>query len=163
MIPEGGSNALGVKGCGEILDLIPTQESGKNRFVALACGTGATLSGLILKAIETRVGNLELLGISVLKEDGYLQKEVEKNLRASALEEQLSTIPWQMIDRFHGGGYARSTNKLNHFLEEWRELSEIPIEPVYSGKLFWGLREMIEAGEIPKGSELIAIHTGGVY
>ena len=163
VVPEGGSNALGVKGCGDILNLIPVQDSRKNRIVALPCGTGATFSGLVLKAMEDRIKNTNFFGVSVLKAEGYLQKEVENKLLEMAAQGQLFPIDWRMIDRFHGGGYAKSNNELNHFVIEWNKRTGIPIEPVYTGKLFWGLKEMIEAGEIAAGSEVIAIHTGGVH
>jgi len=163
IVPEGGSNDLGVKGCAEILDLMPMQSAQKNRMIALACGTGTTLSGLLLGAMERSVRNIKILGISVLKAEGYLQKEVAAKLLAPSLEQKLRDIPWQVIDRFHGGGYGKTGKDLKRFLEEWSRQPRFPIEPVYTGKLFWGLKELIKAGEISWGTEVIAIHTGGVH
>jgi len=163
IVPEGGSNDLGVKGCSEILDLIPLQSSRKNTVIALACGTGTTLSGLILAATECRKNGINFLGISVLKAKGYLQEEVAAKLINSFSEEKLRPISWQVIDRFHGGGYGKASKDLRHFVEEWNRQPRFSIEPVYTGKLFWALKELIKAGEIPRGAEIIAIHTGGVH
>ena len=163
IVPEGGSNDLGIQGCSEILDLIPLQSARKNTVIAMACGTGTTLSGLILAAMKRRKNSLNFLGISVLKAKDYLQEEVAAKLIDSVLENKLRPISWQVIDRFHGGGYGKVSKDLKHFVEEWNRQTRFSIEPVYTGKLFWGLKELIKAGEIPRGAEIIAIHTGGVH
>ncbi|NKB31899.1 MAG: pyridoxal-phosphate dependent enzyme [Pseudomonadales bacterium] len=163
VIPEGGSNRLGVLGCKEIVNFLPPGNSGESRILALACGTAATMSGLIAGIAERNIQATEVLGFSVLKASGYLSSEIETNLSNYFPEQNLNKVPWKIEERFHGGGYAKSNPELNGFLSEWQQSSSMPIEPVYTGKLFWGLKQMIELGEIERGSEVIALHSGGVY
>ncbi|GIT22418.1 MAG: hypothetical protein CM1200mP40_21000 [Gammaproteobacteria bacterium] len=95
----------------------------------------------------------------MLNAPGLIPKQVKQNLHP---EKQTTTnVNWKIEDRFHCGGYAKINSELESFLSSWKTDSEIPIEAVYTGKLFWGLRSLIEQGAIEKGSEVIAIHSGG--
>ena len=160
IIPEGGNNWFGVAGAGEIVDLLPPVKRMK-RIITIACGTGATVSGLILGLVAREIKKTEILGISVLNAPGLIAKQVKQYLPP---EKQTTTnVNWKIEDRFHCGGYAKINSELESFLSSWKTDSEIPIEAVYTGKLFWGLRSLIEQGAIEKGSEVIAIHSGGIF
>ena len=161
LLPEGGSNALAIKGCEEIASLLNWSGSDSKRLVALCCGTGTTMAGLIsgLSKLPAE-GAPEVLGISVLKADGYLQTEISEQL---ANCESSNSIAWRVNDSYHCGGYGRSNAALDAFLRKFEILSEIPIEPVYTGKLFYALFDLIEKGEIARGTEVLAIHTGGIH
>jgi 1-aminocyclopropane-1-carboxylate deaminase len=69
---------------------------------------------------------------------------------------------WQVLQGWHGGGYARTTPELEHFISGFIARTGVPVEPVYTGKMLWSLYQRIESGEIPRGAEVIAIHTGGI-
>ena len=161
LLLEGGSNSLAIKGCEEIVSLLKWQNVGSNHLVALCCGTGTTMAGLIkgLSEIES-VDAPEVLGISVLKGDGYLQAEVLDQLQASGC---VDPIGWRVDDAHHCGGYARSNSALQSFLSEFAEFSDLPLEPVYTGKLFYALFDLIEKGVFSAGTEIVAIHSGGIY
>ncbi|MBT8145690.1 MAG: pyridoxal-phosphate dependent enzyme [Gammaproteobacteria bacterium] len=160
LIPEGGSNRQGVEGCGEILDLLGPDlmapDAGQT-ILAVACGTGATLAGLIRGAQERDLA-VECLGVAVLKGAGFLSKEVEK-----WLEPANERANWQLHIDHHCGGYARSTPALLEFIDKFAKRTGIPLEPVYTGKLVYALYQLIERGEIAKGSRVIWLHTGGIY
>ena len=97
----------------------------------------------------------------MLNAPGLIAKQVKQYLHP---EKQTTTnVNWKIEDRFHCGGYAKINSELESFLSSWKTDSEIPIEAVYTGKLFWGLRSLIEQGAIEKGSEVIAIHSGGIF
>ena len=159
LLPEGGSNSLAIKGCEEIASLLKWQKPGSKQLVALCCGTGTTMAGLIkgLSEIESESAP-DVLGISVLKGDGYLQAEILGQLQASACTDP---IGWRVDDAHHCGGYARSNSALQSFLSEFAEFSDLPLEPVYTGKLFYALFDLIEKGVISAGTEIVAIHSGG--
>ncbi len=166
LIPEGGSNALALKGCEEIADLILQSSWRESRdvtgsdYVALACGTGMTMAGLISGFSKSSAPLLpELLGFSVLKGEGYLSSEVSDYLADVALQQSLS---WRMLEDYHCGGYAKTDGALRKFLQEFSGFSDIPIEPVYTGKVFFGLFEMIKQGQFEPGSRILALHTGGI-
>ena len=102
----------------------------------------------------------QVLGISVLKGDGYLQSEVLSQLAACGCAD---STDWQVDDTHHCGGYARSNAALQSFLREFAGFSDLPLEPVYTGKLFYALFDLIEKGMICEGTEIVAIHSGGIH
>ncbi len=160
-LPEGGGSALAIEGCEEIASLLDWQNGESKRLVALCCGTGVTMAGLISGMSKQDVGGgPEVLGISVLKGDGYLEAEVASHLKAHGCR---SLIEWRVDDSHHCGGYARESPALKAFLNQFAEWSDIPLEPVYTGKLFYALFDRIEKGEIPSGTEVLAIHSGGIH
>ena len=164
LVPEGGSNELGVTGCEEIVKyLIPPFQADEDDmpcYVAVACGTGATLAGLIRGAGQERLA-VNLLGISVLKGAGFLQQEVESWLENS---QTINPIPnWQLELDYHCGGYARKNAELTNFIKRFKQVNQISIEPVYTGKLLYGIYDLIANGKIPQGSRVIAVHSGGVH
>lgn len=146
-LPEGGSNEAAVKGCEEIPAAIPLHSD----FIACACGTGATLAG-IAKAMK---GNQKAIGISVLKGETFLEESILKlGVRRSQFE---------IRHEFNFGGYAKKDKELIDFCKEFHRETSVPVEPVYTGKLFFGLVRLITNGYFPKGSVVTAIHTGGIF
>ena len=161
LLPEGGSNALAIQGCEEIASLLAWNGGDSKRLVALCCGTGTTMAGLISGLAKGLAeGVPDVLGISVLKAEGYLQGEVSDQLKDC---ENADSINWRVDDSYHCGGYGRTNAALDSFLLRFEDLSRIPIEPVYTGKLFYALFDLIEKGAIPAGTEVLALHTGGVH
>jgi 1-aminocyclopropane-1-carboxylate deaminase len=163
LLQEGGSNSLAIKGCEEIALLLQWQNTDSKRLVALCCGTGTTMAGLISglsKSESASESAPEVLGISVLKGDGYLQAEILGQLRACGCAD---SIDWRVDDAHHCGGYARSNPALQSFLSEFVGFSDLPLEPVYTGKLFYALFDLIEKGVISAGTEVVAIHSGGIH
>lgn len=153
LIPEGGSNLDGVRGCADIVPLLGLED--RPVTVALACGTAATLAGLLLAL----PGSVSALGISVLRGDDTLSSQVQRWLQALG---QRHPCAWEIDARFHCGGYARSTPELRDFIADFGQRTGIPLEPVYTGKLMLALYRLIEEGRWPRGGEIIAVHTGGL-
>jgi len=168
LLPEGGSNRLAVAGCRRIADYIdwPVGAPGRaeaptQRLVVAACGTGATLAGVILGLAGQahQYLGLQVRGISVLKAPGYLQAEV------SGWLQQFAPVPapdWCVLDDYHCGGYARSDARLREFMADFARYSAIPVEPVYTGKMLYALFQEVVSGAIAPGSEVIALHSGGL-
>lgn len=61
------------------------------------------------------------------------------------------------------GGYAKTSPELSDFVAQYSCLHDIPLEPVYSGKLFWWLNRELQSGELQEGVEVILIHSGGIF
>jgi 1-aminocyclopropane-1-carboxylate deaminase len=161
ILPEGGANDLALEGCAEIVRWLEWQTASKNRYIAVACGTGSTLAGLVKGVSDSLMAPVpELIGIAVLKGQGYLQQEVVRWLLGTTL---IKPVNWSVIEQYHCGGYAKSSAELRAFLGEFAGMAPIPAEPVYTGKLFYGVFDMIKSGSIPPNSEVIAIHSGGVH
>lgn len=155
LIPEGGSNLLGVKGCAEIADHLHWRGVAAPHYVFLPCGTAATLAGLVSSAAS----DCEVIGVSVLKGKDTLSPQVDTWLNQLACARERR---WSIKTQFHHGGYGKTSVALNQFIDAFIERTGIPLEPIYSGKMMWGLYQMIESGEIAQGAEIIALHTGGL-
>ena len=160
VLPEGGSNALAVDGCAELAQYLQGLQLPMPDFVMLPCGTGATMAGLIRGIAYLEGDKPQVLGVSVLKGRGYLDDRVRSWLPADVN----AVLPkWQVLEDFHCGGYARLSPHLARFLEWFETISDLPIEPVYTGKLFYALFQLVSAGYFPRGAGILLIHTGGVH
>lgn len=163
-IPEGGGNERAVEGCEEIANYLDWSVFGEGkgpRVVAMACATGTTLAGVVRgleKSVWRGSQSPHVCGVAVLKAPGYLQAESGKWLQQSA-----GSVRWSIDERFHCGGYAKRPPLLCDFVEDFGKRTGIPVEPVYTGKLFHALCEQVERGEHPPGSQIIALHTGGIF
>ena len=158
ILPEGGSNALAMKGCEEIVDEIKSQLNKPFDVICCASGTGATLAGLI-KAINTdHTGQIPLaIGFSALKGGDFLNDEV-KNF----LNRKDPGTNWRIETGFHFGGYAKITDELVKFIREFQSQYDIPLDAVYTGKMFYGLFKLIEAKTFKPGTTIVAVHSGGL-
>ena len=147
IIPEGGSNLLGLKGCEEIVQNVDFD------IVACACGTGSTFSGIISSLQE----NQRAIGFSVLKGGDFLESEIVKNLQLLKSNHQ----NWKLETNFHFGGYAKYKPHLIEFIREFWQKNSIQLDPVYTGKAMYGLHSLIESGQF-SGKKILFIHTGGL-
>lgn len=144
LVPEGGTNHLAVKGCEEIL----TQQDEVFDFICCPVGTGGTISGLINCS---KLGQ-QVLGFPALKGD-FLKNEIAKFAKKDN---------WQLITDYHFGGYAKINLELISFINSFKEETAIPLDPIYTGKMLFGIYDLIEKGFFPKDSKILAIHTGGL-
>lgn len=144
LLPEGGTNALAVKGCEEIL----TEQDKDFDYICCSVGTGGTVSGLINCSKPSQ----QILGFSSLKGD-FLKEDIGKFVEKKN---------WQLITDYHFGGYAKINETLISFINEFKSKNQIPLDPIYTGKMMFGIFDLIEKGFFPKGSKILAIHTGGL-
>jgi 1-aminocyclopropane-1-carboxylate deaminase len=156
MIPEGGSNLLGVKGGGEILNHINVPFD----VVCCATGTGATFAGLVysLKLAQ------KAIGFQVLKAEGYIKNEVVNWLKQPELIElkQCENPNWEVNENYHFGGYARVNDTLKAFVENFSNKHQLPLDTIYTGKMMFGIYDLVQQGCFEKGTTIVAIHTGGL-
>ena len=149
-IPEGGACMQGTIGCESILEEVDITEFAQ---VYVACGTGTTIAGMAKTLFKNNPNSTKLFGIQVLKGDGYIQKE---------LSEQFGIHNATILDQYHCGGYAKSTPELNEFIRDFIQQTGVLLDPIYTGKLMFGLKKEMEKGLIAAGTKLLAIHTGGL-
>lgn len=148
VVPEGGSNAEAVRGC----RALGTELRGQAGVVAVACGTGGTLAGL---AAGLAAGQ-RALGVPVLK-GGFLEADVQA-LQERAFGARRGT--WSLDDRFHGGGYARTTPELETFAQDFEQRHGLPVERLYVAKLLFGLVALAEENAFARGTTIAAVVTG---
>ncbi len=144
LVPEGGTNALAIKGCEEIL-----QEKDREFDIICTCvGTGGTIAGLINSAHLHQ----QVLGFSALKGDFLIQ----------AITDIAKYSNWRLIMDYHFGGYAKITTELVVFINDFKAKTGIPLDPIYTGKLMFGLLDMIKNDNFVPCSKILAVHTGGI-
>ncbi|WP_107419916.1 1-aminocyclopropane-1-carboxylate deaminase/D-cysteine desulfhydrase, partial [Streptomyces carpinensis] len=148
VVPEGGSNALAVRGC----RALGKELGDRADVVAVACGTGGTLAGLAAGLPPGR----RALGIPVLK-GGFLSADVQA-LQEQAFGARRGT--WALDDRFHFGGYARTTPELDTFAEDFTRRHGVPVERLYVAKLLYGLVTLAGEGAFARGTTIAAVVTG---
>ncbi|NND93287.1 MAG: pyridoxal-phosphate dependent enzyme [Flavobacteriales bacterium] len=149
LIPEGGANELGVKGCEEIL----TDDERKNfDMITCSAGTGTTSAGLLRTLGEKQ----SLMVYSALKGDFLYESIIE----LSGLDDGIGTL--DLTDDYCFGGYAKTNEELFDFITDFYKSSSIKLDPIYTGKMMYGLVEDCKKGRIEQGTRVLAIHTGGL-
>ncbi|PIE48653.1 MAG: 1-aminocyclopropane-1-carboxylate deaminase [Flavobacteriales bacterium] len=143
-LPEGGTNSLAVKGCEEIL----TKEDACFDYICVAVGTGGTISGIV----NSSSNNQTVIGFPALKGD-FLVKEIKK---------WVNKCNWSLETGYHFNGYAKINFQLVSFINWFKSTYGIPLDPVYTGKMMFGIVEMIKNGTFKKNARILAIHTGGL-
>lgn len=144
-LPEGGTNALAVKGCEEILGNHTTDFD----IVCCAVGTGGTLSGIINSSEKHQ----KVLGFPALKDSDFLIDEINRFSKRSN---------WELIPDFHFRGYAKVTDELLDFINDFNKRFDVPLEPIYTGKMMFGIMELIDKNYFQQGTKILAVHTGGL-
>lgn len=137
IIPEGGDNVLGQKGCEEILG----EETKNYQPVFCAYGTGTTFKGMA----KSLMPNQNLIGINVLKYEAVCN---EKNASIN--------------NDYHFGGYAKHTHLLLEFKSWFETTYHIPLDYVYTAKLFFAVFDLINKGQLSKEKNILIVHSGGL-
>ena len=149
--PEGGSTPDALRGVAELVDELPFIPE----IMMVACGTGATMAGL-LAGLR---GRGRVIGIAVLKNADYLHKEIALLLQQAGYPVYTN---YQLITDAHHGGYGKAPPELRQFCRDFTRESDIPIESIYTGKLFFALKKLADANAFRSDERIIAIHTGGM-
>ena len=144
LIPEGGTNELAIKGCEEIL----TENDADFDFICCAIGTGGTISGIINSVLDHQ----KVLGFPSLKGD-FLKDEIRNFVQ---------NHNWELITDYHFGGYGKVNEELIAFINQFYAETKIPLDPIYTGKMVFGVIDLISKNYFPANSKILLIHTGGI-
>ena len=151
-IPEGGANYQGIYGCQKITDEI------KIPFDYIFCevGTGATFSGIVssLKKNQICFGTVVLKGAEKINTSisNFFEIQMKTKLKKQYI----------ISHKYHFGGYAKNNSKLINFMREFKSITGIRTDPIYSGKLFYSLIDQLKNNESLKDKTIIALHSGGI-
>jgi 1-aminocyclopropane-1-carboxylate deaminase len=145
LLPEGGTNTLAIKGCEEILG----EGDSAFNYICSSVGTGGTLTGLLNSAGKNQV----VLGFPALKGD------FAENMFTKFANKGKSA---QLITDYHFGGYGKTTFELIEFINCFYRSYNIKLDPVYTGKMLFGIVDLIKQGFFKRGTSILAIHTGGI-
>lgn len=144
ILPEGGTNTLAVKGCEEIL-------TGRDMDFELICccvGTGGTLAGIINSSHPDQ----RVLGFPALK-GGFLKEDIRKFAKKEN---------WDLQTEYHFGGYAKVKEELIHFINDFKLRTGIPLDPIYTGKMMYGILDLVRKDYFRPHTKILAIHSGGL-
>ncbi|MFC3903828.1 D-cysteine desulfhydrase [Acinetobacter marinus] len=146
IIPEGGSNDLAIQGTAEILT-----DFDRENFDVICCavGTGGTITGLINASSPQQ----KVIGFSALKGD-FLDDDVRK---------WTTKNNWQIYSDNTFGGYAKYDQRLLNFMENMQQKYQLPLEPIYTGKAFYQLWQLIQQHHFTASTRILFIHTGGLH
>ncbi|GAB4107633.1 pyridoxal-phosphate dependent enzyme [Echinicola sediminis] len=150
LIPEGGTNDLAIKGASEIL----TQEDHAMDYICASVGTGGTICGLIQSALPQQ----KVIGVSALKGE-FIRGEIHELLKSHQIS---PACDWEILTQYHFGGYAKHRPELIDFIKAFKQDFQIPLEPIYTGKLFYAVMDLLKKGYFPKGANIMLIHSGGL-
>ena len=144
LIPEGGSEILGIKGCSEIL----TVKDLKFDVICSSVGSGGTIAGLIKSSSKDH----KILGFNALKNpsiNGVISSYTHKK-------------NWEINSDFTFGGFAKTTPILINFINSFYQKYQIPLDPIYTGKMLFAIFDLIKNNQWRWGKKILAIHTGGL-
>ncbi len=144
LIPEGGTNDLAVKGCEEILQADDLEFD----YICCAVGTGGTISGLINASKKHQ----QVLGFPALKND-FLHQDIRKFAKNKN---------WELVTDYHFGGYGKINTELITFINKFKSDFGIPLDPIYTGKMMFGVFDLVKSGYFPENAKILVIHTGGL-
>jgi 1-aminocyclopropane-1-carboxylate deaminase len=144
LIPEGGTNDLAIKGCEEIL----TAEDAEFDYIGCSIGTGGTICGIINSVLPHQ----KVLGFPALKGD-FLKEEI-RNI--------VINNNWDLLTDYHFGGYGKVNIELIAFINQFFAENNIPLDPIYTGKMVFGVIDLIHKDYFPAQSKILLIHTGGI-
>jgi 1-aminocyclopropane-1-carboxylate deaminase len=158
-IPEGGYLPLALSGVVELVQEITIDYD----VICTACGTGTTLAGIINAVPE----HTQVLGFAALKGADFLVQDVKHILMtASPLKDWQSCADinnnWQINLDYHFGGFAKAMPELLNFIADFEKRHLVSLEPIYTGKMLFGLYDLIQKNYFKPGQTIIAVHTGGL-
>ena len=144
LIPEGGTNELAIQGAAEILDSNDTQD-----YICCAVGTGGTITGIInaSNAKQTVIGFPAIKGFKQLERD---------------INSWTNSTNYKFINDYVGNGYAKINNELVDFINKFNSTHNVALDAIYNGKMLLGILDLVAKDYFPRGSSILAIHTGGL-
>ena len=149
-INEGGSSALGAKGCSELMvELSETYD-----HIICACGTGTTAAGIINGITDHQLPT-QFHGVPVLNNGEFLRKDID------AFLEKPST--YHLHTDYHFGGYGKVNDDLIRFVKQFVASTGILIEPIYTGKMLYAMYDLAAQNYFLPGIRILAIHSGGIW
>jgi D-cysteine desulfhydrase len=149
IIPEGGYSPEGVAGAAIISQYLKDKN-----FTHVCCsvGTATTLAGLV----SATDANVEVIGFSALKNLTDFEKRMKFLLQAKTKNN------YNLKSDYHFGGYAKRNDALISFINTFYKKHLIPLDFVYTGKMMFGVNDLLQKNYFPSQSNIICIHTGGL-
>jgi D-cysteine desulfhydrase len=169
VIPEGASNELGAMGylaaTEEIVMQLQKLELAID-YLVCADGSGGTHAGLLLGQ-RFYNQNYQVVGVNVCDDEAYFVDKISRiseraidrfNLIVDFKKEDI-----KVIDGYVGEGYALNRQEEINFIKQVALTEGLILDPVYTGKALFGIRDQILKDRFKKGDKILFIHTGGLF
>ncbi len=153
LIPEGGANVSGARGCAGIVEHIPDRGADYD-LIMLACGTGSTLAGVASAVAD----GVKVLGVPALKAEHFLEKDIAAMLAKLGGDRG----NWSLDHRYYGKGFGQMSSALAFFMRSFEAEHGVELDPVYTGKLFQAAADMHQRGELDDYERVLVVHSGGL-
>lgn len=153
-IPDGGSNPFAMLGAAEIVTEIRSQLGFDPDHIVMDLGTGGTFCG-VMKALPEKT---HLTGIPVLKGVNW-ESTFREVMEQPGFTLDLPRVT--LIEDYHFGGFAKFTEPLIRFINDFSLRYGISVDPVYTGKLFFALVDLLGKNYFGEGKTIVCIHGGG--
>ena len=168
-IPIGGSDEMGIWGYISAVEELMSdmqRHSLQRAAIVHATGSGGTQAGLnagvLLHGLDA-----DVISYAVCDDEAYFNDKAQAdwdNLRANRTELPNKPIKTLTNDQYIGPGYGRAGEEVFDTLAELAKLEGIALDPVYTGKAFYGLVTDLAKQAFPSESpDIIFMHTGGVF
>jgi D-cysteine desulfhydrase len=169
IIPTGASDAIGVWGyveaCAELKqDFIEHGISPSH--IICATGSGGTQAGL--SAGVQRYGiDAKVWGVNVCDDEAWFLNKVKCDLKDWEQRYQtginLDALSVNVIDGYVGAGYAQAGQEVFNCIADIARGEGLVLDPVYTGKAFYGMLDQLKNGRFGDTSDIVFVHTGGVF
>lgn len=143
IIPEGGTNENAIQG----IKMMLNKDTKDFDYLCAAVGTGGTVAGISEFCEE----NQKVIGCKVVVDDSLLNR----------ISELTSKRNFHLTDAAFGG-YGKINDVNVRFINDFKAKYNIPLEPIYTGKMMQKVFEMIDENYFPEGSKILCFHTGGL-
>ena len=108
-----------------------------------------------------------MVGFAVCDDAAYFHNKIREDIsdwtRRYGTSVDMTQVAIQVNDRYIGPGYGRARAEVFSTIRHMASLEGLILDPVYTGKAFYGLVEEIKAGVFQDASDIVFIHTGGLF
>ncbi len=169
VIPTGASDGIGAWGYIHCVDEMSAQFKAHGltpHAIVCASGSGGTQAGLTLGCSLHNL-DVPVVGFAVCDDAAYFQQKIREDMtdwqERYGQELDVNALPVHVNDQYIGPGYGRATEEVFATIRHLAALEGIILDPVYSGKAFYGMIKELEGGGFAPDSDLVFIHTGGLF
>ena len=146
-------------------DIIKFEKENNIKFdyIFHASGTGTTQAGLIVgKSINK--SEAKIIGISIARKlprgKEIIIESIKDYINSKKLKYNIAQQDIEFIDKYICAGYGKYDIKIKETIIDVLKNEGIPLDPTYTGKAFYGMKQYIKENKI-EGKNILFIHTGG--
>jgi len=164
IIPEGGASDQGALGIQELFNDLSDAGDVNHDLIACPVGSGATLAGIVNAKLKSAAGaRVHCIGFSALRGAYDLESRVANHLvKRNFNSAQGAANSWQISHDYHFGGFAKINTRLTDFISNVYQKQGVLLDPIYTGKMLYGLLEWAHQGRIKPNARILVVHTGGL-